>query len=264
MPCRRSPTQKNNYLRDGFLAKTRDEEIKCLDLELNVLMSIEDVTDRGERRRQAGHGRRPRPFTAAERSSPNIEKESLDEDRPAQRRRHALPGRPVPPLSLQEVHRHAPRLRARDSRLRSSAATRTISSIPRYDLDVAFFRVYENDKPVKSEHYLKWSKDGCEGRRTRLRLGAPRQDQPAQHGRRNSKYLRDTGYPYVLQSAEPARKCCSMSYSGRSDENARRAKMNSSAYQNSRKARLGGLGGLAGPGHHGPQEEGRGSDCAAR
>ena len=31
---------------------------------------------------------------------------------------------------------------------------------PRYDLDVRFFRVYENDKPVKLEHYLKWSADG--------------------------------------------------------------------------------------------------------
>src|SRR5688500_9113678 len=38
--------EKNNYLRDGFHARTRDQEKKCVDLELNVLMSIEDVTDR--------------------------------------------------------------------------------------------------------------------------------------------------------------------------------------------------------------------------
>src|SRR5215204_2800582 len=38
--------EKNNYLRDGFLAKTRAEEKKLVDLELNVLQSIEDVTDR--------------------------------------------------------------------------------------------------------------------------------------------------------------------------------------------------------------------------
>src|SRR6516164_9124245 len=37
---------KHNYLKDGFYAKSRDEEKKCLDLELNVLESIEDVTDR--------------------------------------------------------------------------------------------------------------------------------------------------------------------------------------------------------------------------
>src|SRR5947209_2768619 len=38
--------EKRNYLRDGFHAKTNEEEIKCPDLELNVLMSIDDVTDR--------------------------------------------------------------------------------------------------------------------------------------------------------------------------------------------------------------------------
>src|SRR5262249_1754616 len=32
---------------------------------------------------------------------------------------------------------------------------------PRYDLDISFFRVYENDKPLKTEHYLTWSEAGC-------------------------------------------------------------------------------------------------------
>ena len=31
---------------------------------------------------------------------------------------------------------------------------------PRYDLDITFFRVYENDKPAHIEHYLRWSKSG--------------------------------------------------------------------------------------------------------
>src|SRR6201982_3176721 len=37
---------QHNYLRDGFYAKTQANEIKSSDLELNVLMSIEDVTAR--------------------------------------------------------------------------------------------------------------------------------------------------------------------------------------------------------------------------
>ena len=36
----------HNYARDGSYAATRGEEKRCLDLELSVLMSIEDVTDR--------------------------------------------------------------------------------------------------------------------------------------------------------------------------------------------------------------------------
>src|SRR5206468_9831295 len=32
---------------------------------------------------------------------------------------------------------------------------------PRFDLDICLFRVYENDKPIKLEHYLKWSTNGA-------------------------------------------------------------------------------------------------------
>src|SRR5437667_11173119 len=36
----------HNYMRDGFHARASAEEKRCLDLELNVLVSIEDVTTR--------------------------------------------------------------------------------------------------------------------------------------------------------------------------------------------------------------------------
>src|SRR5690349_17815278 len=39
-------SEKNNYVRDGFYAKSQKDEVKATDLELNVLMSIEDVTER--------------------------------------------------------------------------------------------------------------------------------------------------------------------------------------------------------------------------
>mgnify|MGYP003551142148 CR=1 FL=1 len=39
-------SKDKDYLAAGFHAKTRAEEVKCLDLELNVLQSIEDVTAR--------------------------------------------------------------------------------------------------------------------------------------------------------------------------------------------------------------------------
>src|SRR5262249_54257981 len=40
-----SPADKD-YYKDGFYARTRSEEPKCPDLELNVLQSIADVTER--------------------------------------------------------------------------------------------------------------------------------------------------------------------------------------------------------------------------
>ena len=40
----KASSEQHNYLKEGFYAKTNAEEIKCADLELNVLISIEDVT----------------------------------------------------------------------------------------------------------------------------------------------------------------------------------------------------------------------------
>src|SRR5437879_13240224 len=39
----KASSKQHNYLKEGFYAKTKAEETKCADLELNVLISIEDV-----------------------------------------------------------------------------------------------------------------------------------------------------------------------------------------------------------------------------
>src|ERR1700679_565970 len=38
--------ESKNYARDGFYAAKAEDEVKCLDLELNMLESMEDVTAR--------------------------------------------------------------------------------------------------------------------------------------------------------------------------------------------------------------------------
>ena len=116
---------------------------------------------------------------------------------------------------------------------------------PRYDLDICFFRVYEKDKPVKLAHYLTWSRRGCAENELVFVSGHP--------GRTNRlatmeelEYLRDRGYPYVLQRLNRMEVMLSI-YSGRSEEHARQARELFFMVQNSRKARDGGLGGLLDP-----------------
>ena len=105
-------TPEKDYYHDGFLARRYEDEVKAPDLELNVLVAIEDVTERVNRGGQARHGRRrgrrgPPPGHGPDR-------EGIDrQERAPQRRRHALPGRAVPSLHLQEIHRRPAGLRPR-------------------------------------------------------------------------------------------------------------------------------------------------------
>jgi Peptidase S46 len=70
-------TKEKNYLRDGFYASTPAEELKCLDLELNVLQSIEDVTARVNAAVPTGTNA-DEAFLARRKIIADIEKESLD------------------------------------------------------------------------------------------------------------------------------------------------------------------------------------------
>src|SRR4051794_2864785 len=69
--------EKHNYYRDGFHAKTQAEEMKCTDLELNVLMSIEDVTERVNAAVKPDMTAED-AFNARRKVIAEIEKESLD------------------------------------------------------------------------------------------------------------------------------------------------------------------------------------------
>jgi len=68
---------------------------------------------------------------------------------------------------------------------------------PRYDLDFSLFRIYDNDKPLKTDHYFKWSQDGAKEGEPVFVVGNP--------GRTSRlltmsqlKFYRDYAYPYFI------------------------------------------------------------------
>jgi hypothetical protein len=116
---------------------------------------------------------------------------------------------------------------------------------PRYDLDICFFRVYENDKPVHADNYLKWSASGATEGELIFVSGHPgrteRGDTVA-----HILYQRDYTVPGVLNLLR-RREVLLDNYSERSAENARRAEDELFGIKNSRKAYLGILAGLQDP-----------------
>src|SRR5881396_1560301 len=70
-------TEKKDYVKEGFYAKTQAEELKCPDLELNVLVSMESVTARVQGSVKAGMSEK-QALDARKGEQAKIQKESLD------------------------------------------------------------------------------------------------------------------------------------------------------------------------------------------
>jgi hypothetical protein len=234
---------QHNYYRDGFHARTREEEKRCHDLELNVLISIEDVTERVNAAVKPDLS--PEQAAAARRKiTAEIEKESKE--------RTGLRSDVVMLYQGGQYHLHRYK-RYTDVRL-VFAPEQQIAfyggdpdnfEYPRFDLDMCFFRVYEDDKPARIEHFLPWSKIGATENELVFVSGHPgRTDRLATVA--ELEYLRDIGFPYLLQRLYRWEVLLS-AYSGRTAENARKAKELLFSVQNSRKARDGGLAGLLDP-----------------
>src|SRR4029077_5897371 len=105
---------------------------------------------------------------------------------------------------------------------------------PRYDLDVCFFRVYENDKPAHLDNYLKWSAAGVKEGDLIFVSGNPRST-----CRLNTMaqldFLRGTSYP-LIQYRLARRDALLKKFSAESEENARIAHEDLFGVENSLKA----------------------------
>ena len=235
--------EQYNYLRDGFYAKTQAEEKKCVDLELNVLMSVEDVTARingavkaGMTSEQAADARKA--VIAA------IEKESKEKT-----------GLRSDVVTLyQGGAYHLYRYKRYDDVRLVFAPEQQIAfyggdpdnfEYPRYDLDICLFRVYENGQPAKIDNFLKFNSQGPSDSELTFVSGHPGKTD-RQLTLDELADTRDRYLPYVLGMFN-RREVLELAYSARSFENARKAREDLFGHQNSRKANNGILAGLLDP-----------------
>jgi hypothetical protein len=151
-------TKDRDYIATGFYAKSREEEIKSPDLELNVLMSIEDVTDKVNAAVKPGMS--PAEAQKARRAVMNtLEKESLEKT--------GLRSDVVTLYQGGQYHLYRFK-KYTDVRL-VFAPEQEIAffggdpdnfTFPRHDLDVCLMRAYEDGRPASPPAFLRLSTEG--------------------------------------------------------------------------------------------------------
>jgi hypothetical protein len=229
--------EDTNYLRTGFVAATRTDERTCPGTWVDQLVSIEDITERIRSRVTADEIRRQ----VEQRNAAVAEiQESCDAGLRCQVVAFYSGGM----YSLYKYRRF------NDVRLVFAPEQEAAAfggdpdnfTYPRFDLDVAFYRVYENGAPLRPEHFLEWSQAGASEGDPVFVVG-----NPGSTGRlltlAEMEYLRDVDYPARL--ADYLRRLGVLrATSELSAENARRYETTILGLENSYKAVNGYLTGL--------------------
>jgi hypothetical protein len=236
-------SKEKDYMAAGFLAEKREDEGRCPDLELNVLMSITDVTA------EVNNGLKPEmdagSRSAAQRAAmARIEKQCTTDT-----------GLRCDVVVLYEggafhLYRYKKFTDVRlvfapEEKIAAFGGDPDNFNFPRYDLDMAFFRVYENNRPAKTPHFLKWSAGGPKEGEVAFVSG-----NPGSTGRQLTmtqlEFLRDTVYPHRLELFSSRLKRLH-DYAAQNAEQARRARDVILTYENSYKAYTGFQSGLKDP-----------------
>ena len=236
-------TEQHNYFRDGFAAATQADELKCHDLELNVLVSIEDVTARVQGAVTAGMPA-AEAFAARRKVMAEIEKESL-----------AATGLRSDVVTLHQgglYHLYRAKkytdvrlVFAPEQQIAFFGGDADNFEFPRYNLDVCFFRAYENGKPARVPHHLTWSRQPVATGDLVFVSGHPG------HTDRGSTLrellsMRDRQMPFSLATLNRLEVMLD-AYADEGPEEKRQAMGDLFGVQNSRKAREGILAGLLDP-----------------
>ena len=237
-------TPERDLLREGYHARTRAEELKCKGLELNVLQSIKDVT--AEVNAAVKPDVKPEAaFQARQAKIAELEKAAFDDAKGVRADVVTLFAGGAYHLYTFKKYTDIRLVFAPEKAIAFFGGDPDNFEYPRFDLDVCFFRVYENDRPVRPEHHLKWSANGSKEGELIFVSG-----HPGRTNRQNTmaelRYLRDTGYPYLLQRLFRLETVIG-AWVGRSEANRQKGEDELFGIQNSRKARIGGLAGLLDP-----------------
>jgi len=232
-------TGGKDYMKNGFYAATRADEAKCPGVEFVVLEGIEDVTAKVNAAAKQGMssaevGKAQREVMSALEKDCSIDGMRCDVV--------TLYSGALYHLYKYKTYSDIRLVMAPEFEIAFFGGDPDNFEYPRYDLDISFFRAYENGEPAKTTNYLKWSKTGIKDGDLVFVSG---------HPSRTSRlltmdqleYLRDYSYPMQM-GAFDNRVAMLQKYGAESAENARQAESDLFSTQNSQKAYLGYNSGL--------------------
>jgi hypothetical protein len=236
-------TPEKDYAKEGFVARTRADEIKVPSLELNQLISIEDVTAR------VTGAVKPNTTDAEALAARRTEIAAIEAES------SKATGLRSDVVTLYQggqynLYRYK---KYTDIRLVFVPEFQAAFfggdpdnfNFPRFNIDMALVRVYENDQPVHPDNYFKWSTTGAKEGSLVFVAGHPgttsRLDTVA-----HLEELRDTSIPIIIRLLE-RREAVLKKYMSLGEEQTRQAQNELNGVQNSLKVYRGQLKGLKDP-----------------
>jgi hypothetical protein len=236
-------TPEKDLAKEGFLARTKAEEIKAPSLELNMLMSIEDVSARVNGAVPA-NSTDAQAFAAKRAEIVKIEAESTK-----------ATGLRSDVITLYQggqynLYRYKKYTDVRlvfvpEFQAAFFGGDPDNFNFPRFNIDISLVRVYENDQPVHPQNYFKWSTAGAKEGSLVFVSGNPGSTSRL-YTVAHLEQLRDTSIPIILRLLE-RRETVLKKYMSMGEEQTRQAQNELNSVQNSLKVYRGQLGGLKEP-----------------
>lgn len=143
-------TEQKNLMVSGYYASTREEELKCPGIYVEQLIEIRDIT--AVIQAAVKEGRRLEAMQE--------EAKKAQDTTGLQPEIVTLYGGACYNLYLYKRYSDVRLVFAPEKQIAFFGGDADNFEYPRFDLDVCFFRVYENDVPLKTADYLSWSEQG--------------------------------------------------------------------------------------------------------
>jgi hypothetical protein len=183
-----------DYMKTGFNAPTRAEEVRCPNMTVQVLMGIEDITAKVD----AAVKDAPAADAARQRTAlSHLEKECSAAGRLNCQAISMFSG------AMYFMYKYKPYNDVRlvfapEYEMAFFGGDPDNFEYPRYDLDVTFLRAYEDGKPAATDHFLSWSRNGAKKDELTFVSGHPGSTQRL-NTMAQLEFIRDIQYPIQLE-----------------------------------------------------------------